>query len=302
MKKLSFIGTALLLLSLFIVAGFGIKNNVSREQYAAAFQENTKVFAVQIPEDVSFADEVIPLDRFYVKEAFEKEMTVNTYFHSSSIFLIKNANRWFPVIEPILKKNQIPDDFKYLAVAESGLSNVVSPAGATGFWQIMKLTGREYGLEVNDDIDQRYDVELATEAACKYLKSAYDKYGSWTLVAASYNAGMNRISVEIDRQKEDNYFDMIFGEETGRYVYRILAIKALLQNPDRFGFYLQPEDLYQPYQLKSIVIDSAIKDIPEFAKKYQMTYKEFKIYNPWIRQAFLANKSGRDYRIWLPTR
>lgn len=302
MKKTNLILTfSIGLLSLVIFYSFrNFTPENGDEQYEEAFKENTKVFAVLIPEDITFAGESIPQDRFYVKEALEREITVNTYFHSSSIFLIKKANRWFPVIEPILKKYNIPDDFKYLAVAESGLDNVVSPAGATGFWQLMKHTAREYGLEVNADIDQRYDVELATEAACKYLTKAYEKFGSWTLVAASYNAGMNKITEELDRQQEKNYYDMIFGEETGRYVFRIIALKALLENPSNYGFYLRSEDLYSPFQLKSITVDTAISNIPAFAKKYNLNYKEFKVYNPWIRQAYLANKSRRTYRIHLP--
>ncbi|MDA3907095.1 MAG: lytic transglycosylase domain-containing protein [Bacteroidales bacterium] len=291
---------ASLLIGILISFSFSNKYEITPDEYADGFEENTKVFAVEIPRNMKFADEKVPLDRFYVEEAFEREMTVNTYFHSSSIILIKRANRWFPIIEPILEKNNIPEDFKYLAVAESGLVHVVSSAGATGIWQIMKQTGREYGLEVNNDIDQRYDVELATEAACKYLNKAYEKYGNWTLVAASYNAGMGKISDEIVRQQQNNYYDMIFNEETGRYVYRIIALKALLEKPEDYGFYLRRKDLYKPYKLDKITVDTAINDIPGFAKSYDLNYKEFKIYNPWIRQAYLANKSGRTYTILVP--
>ena len=290
----------ILVVGTIISFSFSEKHTTNSNEYKDAFEENTKVFAVSIPNNITFAGEKIPQDRFYVQEALEREITVNTYFHSSSIFLIKKANRWFPVIEPILKKNNIPEDFKYLAVAESGLDNVVSPAGATGFWQILKHTGREYGLEVNEDIDQRYDVVLATEAACNYLNKAYEKYGNWTLVAASYNAGMSKVSEELDRQKQNNYFDMIFGEETGRYVYRIIALKILLENPNEYGFYLRNNDLYQPFKLRKITVDTTINDIPTFAKTYNLNYKEFKIYNPWIRQAYMANKSGRTYTILVP--
>lgn len=289
-----------LLIGILISFSFNTKYETDTNEYESAFEENIKVFAVDIPRNIKFADEKVPLDRFYVKEALERELTVNTYFHSSSIFLLKKANRWFPVIEPILEKNNIPEDFKYLAVAESGLAQVVSPAGATGMWQIMKHTGRELGLEINADIDQRYDVELSTIAACKYLNNAYEKYGNWTLVAASYNAGMNRISKEIKRQQENSYYDMIFGEETGRYVYRIIALKALLEKPEDYGFYLRKKDLYKPYKLEKITVDTAISNIPAFAKSFDLNYKEFKIYNPWIRQAYLANKSRRTYTILIP--
>lgn len=289
-----------LLIGILISFSFNTKYETNTNEYESAFEENIKVFAVDIPKNIKFADEKVPLDRFYVKEALERELTVNTYFHSSSIFLLKKANRWFPVIEPILEEYNIPEDFKYLAVAESGLAQVVSPAGATGMWQIMKHTGRELDLEINADIDQRYDVELSTIAACKYLNKAYEKYGNWTLVAASYNAGMNRISKEIKRQQENSYYDMIFGEETGRYVYRIIALKALLEKPEDYGFYLRKKDLYKPYKLKKFTVDTAISNIPAFAKSFDLNYKEFKIYNPWIRQAYLANKSRRTYTIQIP--
>lgn len=300
MKKTLFPIVSGIFIIILISFSFSNKYEVNNETYQSGFEDNIKVFAVEIPHNIKFADEKVPLNKFYVKEALEREMTVNTYFHSSSIFLIKKAQRWFPVIEPILKENNIPDDFKYLAVAESGLSQIVSPAGATGIWQIMKHTGRELGLEINADIDQRYDVELATKAACKYLNKAYEKYGNWTLVAASYNAGTNKISKELERQQQDNYYDMIFGEETGRYVYRILAIKALLEKPEDYGFYLRKKDLYKPYKLKKITVDTAISNIPAFAKSFDLNYKEFKIYNPWIRQAYLANKSRRTYTISIP--
>ena len=272
MKKTLFPIVSGIFIIILISFSFSNKYEVNNETYQSGFEDNIKVFAVEIPHNIKFADEKVPLNKFYVKEALEREMTVNN----------------------------IPDDFKYLAVAESGLSQIVSPAGATGIWQIMKHTGRELGLEINADIDQRYDVELATEAACKYLNKAYEKYGNWTLVAASYNAGTNKISKELERQQQDNYYDMIFGEETGRYVYRILAIKALLEKPEDYGFYLRKKDLYKPYKLKKITVDTAISNIPAFAKSFDLNYKEFKIYNPWIRQAYLANKSRRTYTISIP--
>jgi hypothetical protein len=299
-KSIIFPIVSSLLIGILISFSFNAKHITDSDEYQSAFEENINIFAVDIPRNIKFADEKVPLNRFYVKEALEHELTVNTYFHSSTIFILKKANRWFPIIEPILKKNNIPEDFKYLAVAESGLSHLVSYAGATGIWQIMKHTGIEFGLEINADIDQRYDVELATEAACRYLNKAYKKYGNWTLVAASYNAGMNKISKELVRQQQSNYYDMIFSEETGRYIYRIIALKALLEKPEDYGFYLRKKDLYKPYKLKKITVDTAISDIPAFAKSYDLNYKEFKIYNPWIRQAYLANKSRRAYTILIP--
>ncbi len=275
---------------------------VSDEEYKTALGDYNKVFSVVLPTEISFAGENVPMGQFYVQEALDNELTVNTYWHSSTIFLIKKANRWFPVIEPILKKNGIPDDFKYLAVAESGLKNVVSPAGASGFWQIMKTTGQEYGLEINSEVDERYHVEKATEAACKYLNNAYKKHGSWTLAAASYNAGMGKISKETEKQKEDNYYDMNFGEETGRYVYRILALKEILSKPTQYGFHLRKEDLYQPFKTYEVEVDSTIPNLTAFAARFGLNYKELKIYNPWLRDAHLPDVSRKIYKIKVPVK
>lgn len=273
---------------------------VTDEDMQSALSDYNKVFPIVVPHEISFAGEEVPLSRFYVKEALDYELTVNTYWHSSSILLIKRANRWFPVIEPILEKYGVPEDFKYLAVAESGLKNVTSPAGAKGFWQIMKTTGREYGLEINSGIDERYHVEKSTEVACKYLLDAYEKYGNWTLAAASYNAGMNKITKETKRQSQESYYDMNFGQETGRYVYRILAIKQILNNPTEYGFHLRSDDLYMPYKTYEVTVDSTIPSLADFANKYGLNYKELKIYNPWLRQAYLPDESRRIYKIKLP--
>jgi len=273
---------------------------ISNEEYFEAISEFNKVTAVEIPKTLNFAGEEAPLDRFYVRESLEREMTVNTYWHSSSILLIKRAHRWFPVIEPILKKYGVPNDFKYLAVAESALTNIVSPAGATGFWQIMKGTAKEYGLEVNSGVDERYHVEKSTKVACLYLLDAYEKYGSWTMAAASYNAGMNRITKEMKRQNESDYYDMNFGQETGRYMYRILALKQVLRNPKNFGFHLRDSDLYQTYETYEISIDTTINDLSVFAHSFGLNYRELKIYNPWMRQAYLPDESRKVYQIKIP--
>lgn len=291
-------------LSLIVVLliSFQIPKATSDEEYMAALSDHNKVFSILVPENLNFAGEKVPLDMFYVQEALENEMTVNTYWHSSTLLLLKRAHRWFPVIEPILKKNGVPDDFKYLAVAESGLKDVVSPAGATGFWQIMKSTAREYGLEVNSEVDERYHLEKSTEVACQYLLDAYEKYGNWTLAAASYNAGMNKISKETVRQNESQYYNMNFGTETGRYVYRILALKQIMNHPKDYGFHLRKEDLYRPFKTTEVVVDSTLEDLSAFARKYGMNYKELKIYNPWLRQAYLPDESRRVYSIKIPAK
>ena len=299
MKNKKFLLWTAAILSILLVSS-QLPRVISDEEYHAALTDHNKVFSIVVPKKMDFAGENVPLSRFYVEEALDYELTVNTYWHSSSILLIKRANRWFPIIEPILKKNGIPDDFKYLAVAESGLKNVTSPAGAKGFWQIMKATAREYGLEVNSGIDERFHVEKSTEVACQYLLKAYEKYGNWTLAAASYNAGMNKISKETQRQSEDSYYDMNFGEETGRYLYRILAIKQILENPTDYGFHIRKEDLYQAFTTYEVDIDSTIPDLSVFASKYGMNYKELKIYNPWMLQSHLPDESRKLYKIKVP--
>lgn len=258
------------------------------------------VYPAQLPESVNFAGEEAPMDIFYVREYLDREVIVNTYFHSSSILLMKRANRWFPLIEPILAEQQIPDDFKYLALIESGFENVVSPAGATGFWQFLSHTAREYGLEVNSGIDERYNVEKSTLAACKYLKDAYEKYGNWTLVAASYNAGTRRITQEIEQQKVSSYYDLLLNQETARYVFRILAIKTILENPENYGFHLEAKDLYPPIPTENIVVTKTIKNLVDFAMEHNINYKTLKYFNPWLRKDNLPNRSGRTYLIKIP--
>ncbi len=258
------------------------------------------VHSVKIPEVLDFANEEVPLKKFYIKESLDRELLVNTYWHSSSLMLFKRANRWFPVIEPILKKNGIPDDFKYLALIESGLKNVTSPSGAKGFWQFLKHTGREYGLEVNNGIDERYNVEKSTEAACRYLNKSYKKYNDWTLVAAAFNAGNRRIGEALEKQKVNSYYDLLLNEETSRYVFRILAIKTIFSEPETYGFQLKDEDLYPPISTYTVTVQETIKDLVGFAHEYNITYKTLKYFNPWIRKDYLPNRSKRTYIIKIP--
>ena len=200
-----------------------------------------------------------------------------------------------------MKKNGIPDDFKYLALIESGLQNVVSPAGAAGYWQFMKTTAKEYGLQINGEVDERYNVEKATEAACHYLKDSYDIYGDWSLVAASYNAGKGRISRELDRQKAKSYFDLLLVEETGRYVFRILAVKHIFENPKKFGFNIRKADLYPVLEYTTVEVDSAVSSFASFAKEQNISYKILKYFNPWLRESYLKNTQKVTYSIKLPT-
>lgn len=256
--------------------------------------------SVTLPSDMSFAGEKIPLENFDVRESLDKELLVNTYWHSQTFLLIKRANRFFPEIEPILKKHGVPDDFKYLALAESGLTNAVSPAGAAGIWQFVKPTAIEYGMEVNDEVDERYSIQKSTEAACKFLKHSYDLYKSWTMAAASYNMGRTGLNKQIARQYSRNYYDILLNEETSRYVFRIAALKAIVSNPEKYGFVISKEDLYEPYKSKDMLVSAPINDIARFAFQHGTNYKVIKILNPWLRDNVLTNKTRKTYTIKLP--
>ncbi|NHF59400.1 lytic transglycosylase domain-containing protein [Flavobacteriaceae bacterium TP-CH-4] len=261
-----------------------------------------QITAIDIPENLNFAGESVPLEDPEVMERVDREFLVNTYWQSNAVLLMKRANKYFPVIEPILAKNGVPDDFKYLAVAESGLQNVVSPAGATGFWQIMKTTGKEYGLEVNSNVDERYHLEKATEVACRYLKKSKERFGTWTLAAASYNAGPGSIDKFMGIQKAENYYDLLLGEETGRYVFRIMAIKEILSSPEKYGFRIDEEDMYQAVPTFKVEVNEPILSFADFAKQYEINYKVLKRHNPWLRQPHLNNASRKKYTIEIPNK
>lgn len=255
----------------------------------------------QVPKSVVFCGKEIDLTRFDRYERMDRELLAFTYMHSTSIQMIKKANRYFPIVEPILKEEGIPDDFKYLMVIESNLNpNARSVAGAAGLWQFMKTTGREYGLEVNDNIDERYHIEKATRAACKYLKDAYAKYNDWVAVATSYNAGQARISDQLEKQFTDDALDLYLVEETARYVYRIIAAKTMFANPSQFGFILKASDLYVPIPYREITLTSGIENLARWAKSQGTTYALLKNLNPWLRQDFLQNRTHRTYVLKVP--
>ncbi|MCD4682803.1 MAG: transglycosylase SLT domain-containing protein [Bacteroidales bacterium] len=302
MRKIYLLSTIVLFaVAIFLVFIFSSdKEKISNKQYREAFQRNYKIFTPDIPKSIDFASEPAPLDIFYVKEKLDREILINTYWHTSTILLIKRANRWFPVIEPILAKNEIPDDFKFLTLIESGLMNVVSPAGATGFWQFLEKTAKENGLEVNKRVDERYHVSKATEAACKYLTKAYKKFSNWTLVAAAYNAGGRRIKEAIQDQNTSDYYDLFLNDETSRYVYRILAIKTIYENPTKYGFYLREADLYPVIPTKEIKVTKSIDDLVGFAAENNINYKILKEFNPWLRSDKLPIRSGKSYAIQIP--
>ena len=258
------------------------------------------VYGVEIPDQVSFAGEPVPLDLFDVRESLDRELLSNTYFHSQTIRLIKMANRYFPQIEPVLKKHLIPDDFKYLALAESGLTQAVSPASAVGFWQLMKGTALEYGLEVGTEVDERYHVVKSTEVACQYLIDSYKKYGNWTMTAASYNAGRRGVDRQIERQKKENYYDLLLNEETARYLYRVVAFKLIFEDPAAYGFTISKKELYPEIPVQRLRVDSSVSDFADFAAAYDCNYKILKYLNPWLRDISLSNPSQKSYEILVP--
>lgn len=299
-KLISFLGWAAALGLMLVLFTYSTRDTSEEKQYIQTFHSKYAVYAVPVPQDINFADEIPPLHDPDVLERLDREMHVNTYWQSNSLLLFKRANRFFPVIETILKEEGVPEDFKYLALIESGLTNVVSPAGAAGFWQFLKSTGREYGLEITDEVDERYNLEKATRAACQYLKEAKTKFGTWTMAAASYNMGMNGLSKQLERQKATNYYDLLLNSETARYVFRILAMKAIFENPKNYGFNYREEDLYAPFTVNVIQVDSSVAHFADFAKGFGISYKTLKRYNPWLRQNYLHNRLGKTYKIHIP--
>lgn len=258
------------------------------------------VYAIPLPESADFAGEPVPLEVPDVRERMDRELLVNTYWQSNGLLLIKRANKYFPVIEPILEEYGIPEDFKYLAVIESALTNAVSPAGARGFWQIMESTGKEYGLEINKNVDERYNLEKSTRVAAQYFLKSRERFGSWTLAAAAYNAGNYGVHRQLERQEVGDYYDLLLGEETGRYVFRILALKEILGDPEKFGFNFEDEDLYQHIPSRKVEVDTAVSNFAQFAKEFDINYKILKIHNPWLREAHLNNSSRKKYLIEIP--
>ncbi|UAM99244.1 lytic transglycosylase domain-containing protein [Polaribacter litorisediminis] len=262
--------------------------------------EMYKIKALKLPSNLNLAGERVPIEKQDIRERMERELLVNTYWQSNGLLLLKRANKYFPIIEPLLEKYGIPDDFKFLALAESAFIDETSSAGAAGMWHFMKATGKEYGLEINSNVDERYDIEKSTKVAAEYLKNSKNNLGSWTLAAAAYNAGNYGVSRRLETQEVTNYYDAKLPNETERYVFRILALKEVMNNPKKYGFVFEKEDLYTLQKTKTIKVDTAITNITSFAKGYGLTYKEFKIHNPWLRENKLNNKSRKEYEIKIP--
>ncbi|MGR7811912.1 lytic transglycosylase domain-containing protein [Lacinutrix undariae] len=258
------------------------------------------VYALAVPEGLNFAGENLPLHNPDIKERMDRELLVNTYWQSNGLLMFKRSEKYFPIIEPILAKHGVPDDFKYLAVIESGLTNAVSPAGARGVWQIMPATARENGLEVNDNVDERYNLEKSTEVACQYLLRAKKELGTWTLAAAAYNAGNAGVSRRLKEQGVTGYYDLLLGEETGRYMFRIVALKEILSHPKTYGFNFTSKDLYADVPSYKVEVDTAVTDFANFAKGFGINYKVLKLHNPWLRESHLNNRSRKAYLIEIP--
>lgn len=294
------------LLILLLIPGiflfFKWRTGISEEEYQDAVSRNIGVFAIEIPDKAEFAGEPVPINLFYVRESFDREMLTNVYWHSSTLLMLKRSHRFLPVIENILFEQDVPDDLKYISLIESSLTNAQSPAGACGPWQFMKATGIKYGLEINEEVDERYNLKKSTEAACRYMKEAYANFGSWTLAAASYNAGPGNISKPISTQKETSFYDLLVNAETSRYIYRILAVKEIFSNPEKYGFHFRKKDLYPIIPAKELVIDSSVNDLALFAKQQGINYRILKEFNPWLRKNILTNKTKKKYIIEIPDR
>ena len=287
-------------LAVFAAGMSGCRHEQYQQSTPGVNEQYYRIVPLEIPMHLTFAGEEVPLDIFYVREGLDRELSVNTYWHSSTLLMIKRSHRWFPMIDTILQRYGIPEDFRYLAVIESGLSNVISPAGAVGFWQFMKGTAKEYDLEINKEVDERYNVEKETEAAWKYLLKSYEKYGSWALVAASYNAGTNGIDRLMKKQKATSFYDLLVSDETNRYLYRILAVKLIMESPETYGFYIGEEDYYKPIPYHLVKVTGKVDNWADFAKEHGISYKLLKYFNPWLRQTYLKNRHKKTYFIKIP--
>ena len=287
LKFVSGIALGLLLGATMIYQPISADNNTDKAESQVANLPQM-VEAVDLNKKFSFAGEMMP-QNFDTKERLDREMLVNAYWQSSTLLNLKAANRYFPVIEKIMKEEGVPDDFKYLAVAESSFRHVTSPARASGFWQFRKAAAKEMGLEVNAEVDERYHTEKATRAACKYIKKLYDKFGSWTNAAAAYNVGPGNFSKILSSQKEESFYDLNLNSETSRYVFRLIAIKEIMSNPVKFGFYLDKKDLYPELDnYKIITVTESVDNWGDFAKEHNTSYRMLKIYNPWLRDSKLT--------------
>ena len=300
-KHIPYLATVFVLFSIVFIFSFSSKEHSDNVLVLENLKEKYSIFALPKPSsNIYFANERVPLENPDIWERYDKELLKNTYWQSNTLLLHKRAAKYFPIIEPILKKNNLPDDFKYLALIESGLENVTSPAGAKGFWQNMKSTAKEFNLEVNTEVYERYHIQKSTQAACDFLSSAKSKFGSWTLAAAAYNMGRTGLQKQMNRQKSYTYYDLLLNNETSRYVFRILAIKEIIENPKKYGFQLRTEDLYENIPTYTVMVDSTVSSWADFSREYGINYKILKLHNPWLRESYLNNKLKKKYYIEIP--
>lgn len=300
MKMIGKIGLVLGIVAVGAISIHAVQEAPSDETFEKKLVNDYNVYALPLPEHLEFAGEAVPLNNPDIRERMDRELLVNVYWQSNGLLLFKRANRYFPQLEPLLKKYGLPDDFKYLAVAESALEYKSSPAGASGIWHFMKATGLEYGLEINEYVDERYNLEKATMVAAEYLKKSKERFGSWTMAAASYNAGVRGMSNQIGRQNQTDYYDLLLNDETSRYVFRIIAIKEMMNNPKKYGFNFREKDLYTNIPTYKVKVDYSVDDWAEWVKPYEINYKILKLHNPWLRDTYLKNASKKEYFIEIP--
>tara|TARA_Y100000766_G_C18898964_1_gene602361 strand:+ start:546 stop:1517 length:972 start_codon:yes stop_codon:yes gene_type:complete len=300
-KKVLFISSSFILLLIISIFSFSSSEYSDSISVFKNLKEKYTIYAIPKPtKNIFFADERVPLENSDIWERYDKELLKNTYWQSNTLLLYKRAAKYFPIIEPILEKNNLPGDFKYLALIESGLENVTSPKGAKGFWQFLKSTATEFNLEVNSEVDERYHIQKSTQAACDFLNSAKDKFGNWTLAAAAYNMGKSGLLEQMNRQKSYSYYDLLLNNETSRYVFRILAIKEIIENPKKYGFQFRSEDLYKNIPTYLVMVDTTINSWADFSKDYGINYKILKLHNPWLRESYLNNKLNKKYFLEIP--
>jgi len=295
--------SALLVAAVIIIVGYTYERKRSKEEddlYRQKITETYSVFNFPVPVSASFCGETVPLDRDDCYERFDRELMVNTYYHSNTFLCLKRSARFFLIIENILKEEGVPDDVKFLCVIESNLSNVVSPAGAAGYWQFLAATATGYGLEVNEHVDERYDIEKSTRAACRFLKECYQQFGSWTMAAAAYNMGRGGLSKVSQTQNESEYWHLSLNEETSRYVFRILAVKEIFSRPESYGYVLRPEDVYSKIEVSTVTVNKPIADLSTFCNEQNCRYRDLKFLNPWLKSNQLPNKTGKNYSIQIP--
>ncbi len=299
-RILKILGIALALISALRFLSYYSYPETDDKAFYKEFNENYAIYSAPHPQEITFAGEPVPFKDPEVKERYDHELLVNTYWQSQTVLFLKRSGRYFPIIEPILESYGIPEDFKYLPLIESGFMNVVSPAGAVGFWQIMESTAQQYGLEVTKEVDERYHVEKATHVACQYLQYAYDQLGSWTLAAASYNMGIAGVKRQLERQHARNFYDLTLNPETGRYLYRLMAVRHILENPRDYGFRVRKKDRYPLIPTYEVAVDTAIDNLGEFAQSYGINYRILKYHNPWLRYEYLPQHAGKTYKIAIP--